>query len=267
VLTATGTAGLIQGETNLRFNGSALNLTGSLNSTNNVSTNTDFILNNTSRGLFQGTGLGAYGITFNNDISHVASGTSNRHVFQIRQPNNSILNRFVVTDGGAQVTGSLEVFKSGSVVFDVQGSFGQLFSVTDNLFGDIFSVADISGIPILNVNSNGNVDVDGELRVTGDVFAYFSSDERLKNNITPISGSLDKLKQINGYEFDWNEKSNYEGHDIGVIAQEIEKVLPELVSVRRNGYLGVDYPKIVALLIETNKELLKRVEILESKIK
>jgi hypothetical protein len=190
VLTATGTAGLIQGETNLRFNGSSLNLTGSLN-----------------------------------------------------------------------------VFKSGSVVFDVQGSFGQLFSITDNLIGDIFSVADISGIPILNVNSNGNVDVDGELRVTGDVYAYFSSDERLKNNITPISGSLDKLKQINGYEFDWNEKSNYEGHDIGVIAQEIEKVLPELVSVRRNGYLGVDYPKIVALLIETNKELLKRVEILESKIK
>jgi hypothetical protein len=58
-----------------------------------------------------------------------------------------------------------------------------------------------------------------------------------------------------------------EGHDIGVIAQEIQKVLPEIVTMRDNGYLAVKYDKIVALLIESNKELLKRVEALEEKIK
>jgi hypothetical protein len=163
------------------------------------------------------------------------------------------------------ITGSVEIFKSGSVVLDVQGSLGQLFSVTDSLTGDIFSVADLSGVPILNVNASGSVDVDGTLRVTGDVIAYFSSDERLKDNITPISGSLDMLKQIGGYEYDWNGLSENEGHDIGVIAQEIEKVLPDLVVERKNGFKAVKYEKIVALLIETNKELLKRVEALEKK--
>lgn len=193
------------------------------------------------------------------------------------------------------VTGSQEIFKSGSLVFDVQGSVGQLFSITDSLVGDIFSVADISGIPILNVNASGSVTIDGQLTVSGtttyltgalgvgtstpttvvliratnDVIAYFSSDINLKTNLLKISGSLDILKQINGYSFDWIPMEGIhenEGRDIGVIAQEIEKVLPELVTTRDNGYKAVKYEKIVALLIESNKELLKRIEVLESKI-
>ena len=58
-----------------------------------------------------------------------------------------------------------------------------------------------------------------------------------------------------------------EGHDIGVIAQEIGVVLPEIVTTRDNGYMAVKYEKLVALLIQTNKELLNRVEALEAKIK
>ena len=58
-----------------------------------------------------------------------------------------------------------------------------------------------------------------------------------------------------------------EGHDIGVIAQEIDAVLPEIVTTRDNGYMAVKYEKLVALLIQTNKELLNRVEALEAKIK
>jgi hypothetical protein len=59
----------------------------------------------------------------------------------------------------------------------------------------------------------------------------------------------------------------YEGNDIGVIAQEIESVLPQLVETRESGYKAVKYEKLVALLIETNKELLNRIEALEAKIK
>jgi hypothetical protein len=187
------------------------------------------------------------------------------------------------------VTGSQEIYKSGSLVFDVQGSVGQLFSITDSL------VADISGIPILNVNASGSVTIDGQLTVSGtttyltgalgvgtstpttvgliratnDVIAYYSSDINLKTNVNKITGSLEILKQINGYTFDWIPVEGIhenEGRDIGVIAQEIEKVLPEIVTTRDNGYKAVKYEKIVALLIESNKELLKRIEVLESKI-
>ena len=117
---------------------------------------------------------------------------------------------------------------------------------------------------------NGNFLVTGSISATGDVIAYSSSDSRLKENVLTISGSLDILKQIGGYTFDWIPTEGihqYEGHDIGVIAQEIEAVLPELVITRDNGYKAVKYEKMVALLIETNKELLKRIEALEAKIK
>ena len=110
----------------------------------------------------------------------------------------------------------------------------------------------------------------GLIRASNDVIAYASSDERLKENLLTISGSLDILKQINGYYFDWITMEGVhenEGHDIGVIAQEIEKVLPQVVTTRENGYMAVKYEKLVALLIQTNKELLARVEALEEKIK
>jgi hypothetical protein len=110
----------------------------------------------------------------------------------------------------------------------------------------------------------------GLIRATNDVIAYYSSDERLKENFENIPNSLDKLKQINGYSFDWVPMEGIhenEGHDIGVKAQEIEAVLPEIVTTRENGYKAVKYEKLVALLIETNKELLNRIEALEAKIK
>ena len=106
----------------------------------------------------------------------------------------------------------------------------------------------------------------GEVRSTGDVIAYYSSDERLKDNIKPIENALDKIDSLGGYEFDWNDnQSTYSGHDIGVIAQEVKDVFPELVIERDNGYLAVKYEKLVAVLIEGIKELKSEIEILKSK--
>ena len=102
---------------------------------------------------------------------------------------------------------------------------------------------------------------------TSDIVAYQSSDERLKDNVTPIYNALDKVKQIGGYEFDWNDnQTTYEGHDVGVLAQEIEKVLPEIVTTRDNGYKAVRYEKIVALLIEAVKEQQLQIDELKSKL-
>ena len=101
----------------------------------------------------------------------------------------------------------------------------------------------------------------------GDVVAYNSSDERLKDNIQVIKGSLDKIGEIRGVEFDWNDKSpgwaKERGHDVGVIAQEVQKVVPEIVVERKNGFLGVDYKRLVPLLIESIKELHKKIEHIE----
>jgi len=76
---------------------------------------------------------------------------------------------------------------------------------------------------------------------------------------------------IGGYEFDWKTipgiQEDNVGHDVGVIAQEIQKVLPELVTTRDNGYLAVKYEKIVALLIEAIKEQQKQIDEIKSKLK
>ena len=99
------------------------------------------------------------------------------------------------------------------------------------------------------------VAISGELTVTGDITAFFTSDQRLKDNITPIPNALDKVLSISGNTFDWNEKSEKDGNDVGVVAQEIMEVLPEAVTTRDNGYLAVRYEKLVPLLIEAIKEL------------
>ena len=115
-----------------------------------------------------------------------------------------------------------------------------------------------------------HVSASGDVVAAGDVVAYYTSDIRLKDNIEVIKGSLDKIDGIRGVEFDWNEKApgwaRERGHDVGVIAQEVQKVLPEVVQERKSGYLGVDYKRLVPLLIESVKELKKEVEKIKKKV-
>lgn len=106
-----------------------------------------------------------------------------------------------------------------------------------------------------------------EVRSTGDVIAYYSSDKRLKENIKPIENALAKIESIGGYSFDWNDKQQtYTGTDIGVLAQEIEAIAPELVIDRETGFKAVRYEKLVAVLIEGIKELSAKVNELENKL-
>ena len=115
---------------------------------------------------------------------------------------------------------------------------------------------------------NKALHITGDVEATGDIVAFASSDERLKDNIQPIDNPLEKLSQISGKTFDWNEEKQniYKGRDYGVIAQEIEAVLPELVNTREDtGYKAVKYDKLVPLLIESIKELQKQIEELKSK--
>ena len=126
----------------------------------------------------------------------------------------------------------------------------------------------------------------GSLSVVGEVTAY-SSDGRLKGNVQIIANALEKIEMIRGITFDWNDTAADLGfvpedrHDVGVIAQEVEAVLPEAVrhapfdrdmvdktkSKSGENYLTVQYEKLTALLIEAVKELHTKVTYLENEIK
>ena len=220
---------------------------------------------------------------------------------------------------------------AGITALDIKGSEGQLFSVTNNLTsGSIFSVNDVSGLPSIDVNADGTIelatyggnvgiattnptstlDVNGTLNVSGvstfqdDVnigvggaTAFFdvstgrlgigtinptstldvngglnvsgvatatdfnsTSDVNLKENITTVDNSLDLTNQLRGVRFEWKKdgKPSY-----GVIAQELEAVLPELVS--QGDPKTVNYNGIIGVLIEAVKKLSAEVEQLKNK--
>ena len=98
----------------------------------------------------------------------------------------------------------------------------------------------------------------GRIDASGDIVAYSTSDKNFKENITPIPNAIDKIRKISGNTYDWKAElkdvHGFEGNDVGVIAQEIEEVLPQLVTTRETGYKAVKYDKLVALLIEGIKE-------------
>lgn len=105
------------------------------------------------------------------------------------------------------------------------------------------------------------LDVSGSIRASGTVVQ--SSDIRLKENIKNIDNASDKLERISGVYFNWRDSKKTA---VGVIAQEVQKVLPEVVSEDNKGYLNVDYGGIVPLLIETVKEQKSTIQNLEKRI-
>ena len=111
----------------------------------------------------------------------------------------------------------------------------------------------------------GGVGISGALHVGGDITAFSASDISLKENITPISNAVDKVRSISGNTFTWNEKSVYNGEEgTGIIAQEIEALgLPGVTETRQDGTKAVRYDRLVPLLIEAIKELDGKVKSLE----
>jgi hypothetical protein len=110
----------------------------------------------------------------------------------------------------------------------------------------------------------------GRIDATNDIVAFSSSDIRFKENIKPIENPIEKIRKISGNTYDWKEENKiehgYEGNDVGVIAQEIEAVLPQLVQTRESGYKAVKYDKLVALLIEGIKEQQLQIEKLQLEV-
>jgi hypothetical protein len=137
------------------------------------------------------------------------STASNKLQFRTSSTDRMIINDTGVGIGTTSPSSKLEVVGSGGTVLDVQGSQGQLFSVTDDLSGEIFAVSDISGVPIMTVNSSGVSYFDGEvgigtddpsrgvLQVNGD-FATTASGNGQLAVISGVSGSDPTAPDIGG---------------------------------------------------------------------
>ena len=112
----------------------------------------------------------------------------------------------------------------------------------------------------------GGLGVEGKIHCGDDIIAFNTSDISLKDNITPIPNSLDKILSLSGNIFSWNSKSDYKGtDDIGILAQEVEALgLPGITQTRDNGLKAVRYDRLIPVLIEAVKELTAKVKSLES---
>jgi hypothetical protein len=130
---------------------------------------------------------------------------------------------------------------------------------------------------LVQTYNSSSLQVNGTLYATGDVIAYYTSDKRLKENIKPIENAIDKVKRLNGVSYNWNQlylntipeplRAVNNKRDIGLIAQEVEMVLPELVVTKDTGYKGLKYDRIVALLVEAIKEQQLEIDELKKRIK
>ena len=114
------------------------------------------------------------------------------------------------------------------------------------------------------IDKNGSLEATGNAIVKGEFFNY--SDIRLKTNIRTIRNAVYKTKRLRGVEYRRNDTKSDKKH-IGLIAQEVKNVLPEVVNEGEGGYMSVNYSNIVALLIESVKELANKNERLERRIK
>jgi hypothetical protein len=167
---------------------------------------------------------------------------------------------------------------------------------TSNLYGTLNVIKNPEEPTIPNINTDGNLKVNlnatinkkltvnGDTKLNkklilakcGDVAKRIdradrlpSSDRNLKTNITQIKNSLSKILQLNGVEFDFIESANsgYLGvHQIGLIAQDVREIIPEVVGENIDGNLGVSYQHLVALLVEAVKEQQEQINELKRKI-
>jgi hypothetical protein len=154
--------------------------------------------------------------------------------------------------------------------------------------GPITSTGTVTlGGSITSVSTSGNFQMNslgvgtagsgtaGEIRATDNITAYYSSDRSLKENIQDVDNALNKVCAIGSKTFDWTDeyitsKGGEDGYfvqksDFGVVAQDVQAVFPQAVRTRQDGTLAVDYEKLATLAFGAIKELVKRVEALESK--
>lgn len=174
-----------------------------------------------------------------------------------------------ITNGGGSITIASDFPPiANSTVNGLMSTSAQSFSGAKTFINGTASSSTTSGAVVVT----GGLGVGGAINAGGDITAYATSDIRLKKNIKAIPDALEKVMQISGVTYNWNdiahevENKDMSVNEVGVIAQEINDILPEVITTRDNGYMAVRYEKIVPLLIEAIKELNEQVKSLKSEL-
>jgi Chaperone of endosialidase len=115
---------------------------------------------------------------------------------------------------------------------------------------------------------NYTLDVRGSI---GNNTTLYHSDKRWKRDIQELDGSLNRVMKLQGVQYKWRQEEYPEmnfpdDEQIGLIAQDVEKIIPELVKTSADGYQSIDYAKLVPVLIESIKEQQQQIEILSNRI-
>jgi hypothetical protein len=206
--------------------------------------------------------------------------------------NNSPSSTLTVGNAGGTVGGEI-VFNPTSTQYEggqitikksligstVDWTIDQYGSTSSNARLRIFNgSSETNGITILENGyiGMGNISPTTRLYVNGDITANSvagTSDIRFKTNIHTVTNALDKVKSLRGVYFNWNQKAFPEKEfgsqdELGFIAQEVEKVVPEIVTKdkTKDEYRSVKYDKLVALLVEAIKEQQKQIDSLKLKV-
>ena len=224
-----------------------------------------------------GNGLDLSGTVFSHADTSTLGSTSNSGRTYIQNVTVDEFGHLTAVTTATETAGDASTYTAGNGL-ELSGS--NEFSLSTNIYGPtiigsssdtfIYWNEDNSIQFFINGQYIAKMEADGDFHADGDVIAFStatSSDERLKDNIKTIESASDKIKQIKGVEFTWKKNGKNGG---GVIAQDIEKVLPGAVKEVESldgeqSYKAVDYNAVIGLLIETNKELLERIEKLENK--
>ncbi len=188
------------------------------------------------------------------------------------------LNKSTIADGTSEGTIQLdgysgkvqasELYIEGDTANDeVKSISGGSISGGQNPYTDGFVLNhNQSGGPLLEMFVSGTkmIDINGSSGGITVTSLTETSDRRLKTNIQPLSNALDNTLQLRGVSYNWIDKYKSADNQIGVIAQEVEKVYPEFVHTDEDGMKSVNYSQMVAVLIEAVKDLNAKIEVLES---
>ena len=170
---------------------------------------------------------------------------------------------FNLQEGNIQGPGSMTLSKTDGVTvpLTVDATGQPTFTYAVDIFGDSPIVYSCGIASSHSSVTFGNILLTDAISATNGVFSgtleantfIYSSDIRFKRDLKPLTGALDKISQLQGYQFHWKKDGR---EDVGLVAQEVQKVFPELVhQARGDGYLGVQYGNLVAPMIEAIKEL------------
>ena len=185
--------------------------------------------------------------------SGVTAGTYNNVTVNAQGHVTAGSNKSYLPLSGGTMTGNLEIAPSGTEGGEIRlrngtdAANGVILDTTGNNFR-IFGTPNVGSVFVYNPQT-------AQLSVGGTVYAgafQVSSDLRLKSNLEKIDSALNKVSQLSAYTYD---KQGIEGRQVGVIAQDVEKVLPEAVGENDEGYKTVDYSALTALLINAINEL------------